>query len=725
MLQQWRKLTYLTANSNFFIALKAFLASITLLIPGYFLELSAFSVTAVLGIVAAVISEGDDSIKQRIINSLLALLCFAVSSLLVSLLFPYPLFFLIGSCLFSFAIIILGSLGKRYVTISFATLMIAVYTMLGLSHDAESAAVLTTEFAFNPYSLLLIAGAAWYFIISTVLLKVTLYNPIREQLADIYFSLGLYQQEKAKFFSQKKHDHKTIRHTLSTLNINIVNAMSACRTNIDYHMDRSLSHELQHLIHLYQEAQELHEKMTSSHFHYDSLKRNLNNNLIISGFEQVLKQLASACKERANATLYKQAYDHDNGLTWSLAILKQELLTLEKSVEWPLFGPLKLLFRNLRKADELLINSEPTSQHEFLVMAPRELLSIKQQLTNALHLSSPVFRHAIRLTIGIALGIGIIFASELHGYWVVLTTLFVLQPSYSATRLKLKQRISGTLMGIIIGAILLYLFPTERSQLLLLAISAFLFFYYLRKNYSRAVTYITLLVLLAFNVLYQQGYIVTIPRIIDTLTGCSIAYLLAKLVLPNWQYKQFPKYLVEAFTANQAYFHEIINQYVSGKNNELPYRVSRRKAYVADSHLTASWKDMQVEPNDKRHKLNHVYDISRRNHAMLSELSALGVHRNKIIDVRLQQDLRLVEQMIIRALAQTKNTILSPINDDNIYISELETLLKRYKNDDNKHTLLLIQKLKQIAKITEELQIMANEMNHVSDTPARSNVQES
>ena len=274
------------------------------------------------------------------------------------------------------------------------------------------------------------------------------------------------------------------------------------------------------------------------------------------------------------------------------------------------------------------------------------------------------------------------------------------------------------MIGIIIGAVLLYLFPTERSQLFLLAISAFLFFYYLRQNYSRAVTFITLLVLLAFNVLYQQGYVVTLPRIIDTLTGCSIAFLLAKLVLPNWQYKQFPTYLVAAITANQNYFHEIIKQYLSGKNNELPYRVSRRKAYVADSHLIASWKDMQVEPNDKRHKLNHVYDISRRNHAMLSALSALGVHRNKIIDMQLQQDLALVAQRISAALTQTQSTILAPVNVDKAYIDEIERLLKPYESDNHKHTLLLIQKLKQIVEITEELQVMADEMNLVENTLA-------
>jgi uncharacterized membrane protein (TIGR01666 family) len=706
MLKQWRKLIYLTADSNFFIALKAFLASVTLLVPCYYMDKSSVSVTAVLGIVAAVISEGNESIKRRIINSVITLLCFTASALMVSALFPYAGIFLVAICLFTFCVIILGSIGKRYVSISFATLIIAVYTMLGLGHGAELS---NSPFQLNSYSQLLIAGAAWYFIISIALLKLTLYNPTREKLADIYFALSKYQMEKAKFFSKEELDHKTVRHTLSTLNINIVNAMTECRNNLDHHMNQQeLSAEIKRLIHLYQEAQELHEKMTSSHFHYGSLKHNLNNALIISGFEQVLKQLAQACDHCGNAILHKIHYRHDTGLTWSLDILKKELLQLTLNLQ--LHAPLKLLFSNLNKANLLLMNTEPQSEHEFLMLAPRPTEPVLKRLKKALNLSSPVFRHAIRLTIGMAISYIIIQYSDLHGYWVILTTLFVLQPSYSATRAKLKQRITGTLAGIIIGSFLLYLFPTERGQLFLLATSAFLFFYYLRQDYSRAVTYITLLVLLAFNVLYLQGYEVALPRIIDTLTGCSIAFILAKLVLPDWQYKQFPKYLVDAITANQNYFHEIINQYISGKNNDLSYRVARRRAYIADSDLVASWKDMQIEPNNKRYKLNHVYDIARRNHAMLSALSALGVHRKKLCDEKMREDLALVEKLINNALLQTQTTIATSMTSEQFYITEIEILLNKHESNENKNTVLLLQKLKQIAGIAEELQLMANEI---------------
>lgn len=705
----WHKLSILNANSNFFIALKAFVAAVTLLIPCYYLDLSSVSVTAVLGIVAAVISEGNDNVKQRIINSIITLCCFTASSGLISLVYPYKWLFLASLCAFTFAIIILGSLGQRYVSISFATLIIAVYTMLGLSHGAE---VNHDILEVSHYSQLLLAGAAWYFVISIVLLKFTLYNTTREKLASIYFTISEYQKEKTKFFSCSKHDHKIIRHTLSTLNINIVNAMGECRNTLDLHaFETTKSAELRHLIHLYQEAQELHEKITSSHFHYQSLQRGLDNSLILNGFEQVLKQLSVSCHERGKAILYKTSYQHDHGVTWSLSILERELEQLQ--LDWNVHAPLKLLFSNLYKANTLLIHSEDEDERPFLTLAPRASVPILTRFSQSLQLSSPVFRHAIRLTLGMAISYLIIQQSDYHGYWVVLTTLFVLQPSYSATKVKLNQRISGTLIGIIVGSALLYLFPTERSQLFWLAMSAFLFFYYLRQDYSKAVTYITLLVLLAFNLLYLQGYEVALPRIIDTLTGCGIAILLSKLVLPNWQYKQFPSYLVNAITANSNYFNEILEQYATGKNNDLPYRISRRAAYVADSQLVASWRDMQIEPSNKRDKLNHVYDIARRNHAMLSSLSALGVHRKQIENQELTADLKEVKALIGRALEQAQETIKSGIQSRHFYTDDIQCLLVKYADSQNKKTvLLLIQKLQQITAISEELQIMANEIKN-------------
>ncbi len=705
MHQQWQRFTYLTANSHFFIAMKVFLATISLMIPCYYLDQSYFSVTAVLGIVAAAISEGDDSYRQRFKCSCITLITFTLSSFVITLLFPYPALFLPGLCLLSFSLIILGSIGNRYVSISFAGLIIGVYTMLGLDHGADG----------YRYSLLLVSGALWYFTLSLALLGFTLYNPTREKLATIYLALAQYQREKAKFFSDEEHDHKAIRHKLSTLNINIVNALAECRRNLDLHIHRDqLSPELKRFIHLYQEAQELHEKITSSHFHYESLNNYLTNTLVSAGFEQVLNQLADACHDCGQAILHNREYHYDKGLNWTLTILNKELNSLE--LPWNICAPLKLLFKNLAQVNVLLTNTEKPLNDELPQLSPVQKKSAFKQIRSSLNLASPVFRHAIRLTLGIAISYVIIQQSELHGYWVILTTLFVVQPSYSATRVKLGQRIRGTLTGIVIGSLLLYVFPAERGQLFMLAGSAFLFFYYLRQDYSKAVSFITLLVLFAFNVLYQQGYEVALPRIIDTLTGCLIAFILVKLVLPNWQYKQFPKRLAEAVTANQKYFHEIIAQYISGKNNQLPYRVSRRLAYVADSHLIASWKEMQIEPHDKRKKLNHVYDIARRNHAMLSALSALGVHRKQLHDTAMRDSLPQIESLMAQSFDQTRETLINAGEETHLYSHEIDELLCEHKISGNKNTALLVQKLSQIAVISEELQLMAREIQSESAT---------
>ena len=51
-----------------------------------------------------------------------------------------------------------------------------------------------------------------------------------------------------------------------------------------------------------------------------------------------------------------------------------------------------------------------------------------------------------------------------QGYWILLTTVFVCQPNYGATRLRLVQRILGTVVGLVIGWALIDLFPSPLVQ---------------------------------------------------------------------------------------------------------------------------------------------------------------------------------------------------------------------------------------------------------------------
>ena len=69
-----------------------------------------------------------------------------------------------------------------------------------------------------------------------------------------------------------------------------------------------------------------------------------------------------------------------------------------------------------------------------------------------------------------------------HGYWILLTSLFVCQITYFATKSRLKLRTIGTLLGVLLGIPILYFVPSIEGQLILTIICGVNFFYLRQKN---------------------------------------------------------------------------------------------------------------------------------------------------------------------------------------------------------------------------------------------------
>ena len=148
-------------------------------------------------------------------------------------------------------------------------------------------------------------------------------------------------------------------------------------------------------------------------------------------------------------------------------------------------------------------------------------IRIKQHLTP----ESVLFRHAIRLSIVLLVGYIFVQVTQIqYGYWIILTALFVCQPNFNATKRRLRLRVVGTLIGIIIGEAVLYFIPSVEGQLLLLVLSGVLFFELRSKQYAQATAFITILALINFN-LDGLGFSAAVPRMIDTLIGCALAWL--------------------------------------------------------------------------------------------------------------------------------------------------------------------------------------------------------
>jgi uncharacterized membrane protein (TIGR01666 family) len=602
-------------SPNHLWALKVTISIAFLLVPSLLFFSDPFiGATMALGVVAMALGETDVHPKGRAKSASIALILFFITSSLVELIFSYPVYFALLIIVSSFSLSLLGGLNQRMQGVTFGTLLIFVYTMLG----ADS-----TEIWYHQ-PILYTIGAFGYSTVSILLLRKRPYRLLKEQLASGFHFLADYIDLKANLFPSESHSQKSIRNQLAQINIMLAQQIENCKNHL-YSFSEESSDDTTPVVNNYYRKwfllQEMQERAISSHEQYDLLTKEVGNIELIEGFGQLMKEIGSAMHKYADSLLTDKKYKHPISLRWTLTavenMLEEEKVEAHNQALFLLMRNLKGLEGNLReeeilssKIDVTVFNSRKTQR-----------TSIKT-LLNPYH---PRFKSAVRLTLAWFLGYTAIQLLHIDkGAWILLTSLIVFQQTYSATRIRLFHRVFGTLIGVILGVLLAQILPTISGQIVLQLTSIYLFFYWLKKNYVIAAAFITTYVLASFNILSDQGVAVMLPRIIDTLLGGLIAYLVVRFVWPDWQYKRLPQLLVTAVEKNKRYFESIYEGSVSEEN----YLHNRRTAYNADNELTSAWKGMRLEPKDSKQYQESAFSLSNLNHALLSYISAFGVHKH-------------------------------------------------------------------------------------------------
>jgi uncharacterized membrane protein (TIGR01666 family) len=156
-----------------------------------------------------------------------------------------------------------------------------------------------------------------------------------------------------------------------------------------------------------------------------------------------------------------------------------------------------------------------------------------------------------------------------------------------------------------------------------------LFFAFRNVQYAHATMFITLLVLLCFNLL-GEGFEVALPRVIDTLIGCAIAWAAVSFIWPDWRFRNLPRVLDQAVNANCRYLDAILEQYHQGRDNRLAYRIARRDAHNRDAELASVVSNMSREPRATAEIREVAFRLLCLNHTFTSYISALGAHRERL-----------------------------------------------------------------------------------------------
>ncbi|HUW53309.1 MAG TPA: YccS family putative transporter [Rhodanobacter sp.] len=627
----WRRLR---GSDRFAECLRVLLALGGIVAFGLLAGRGELVIPALLGAIACALAETEDHWRNRLLTVLVTLACFAIAAAAVQWLLPHPPLFAIGLPLATFALVMLGALSGRYATVAGATLILSVYTMISadLAHGPAPGWQLQT--------LPLLAGAAWYGALSLLWSALAPQQAVRHALARLFDALADYLDAKAALFVPIRGlDRDALQLALAMRNERVVQALNATRlVLIDRIGSRRPRGSTAALLRLYLMAQDVHERGSSSHYPYAALAEAFYHSDVLFRCEHLLRLEADSCRARARDLRLRTVSRSPGAAAAALHDVHLAVAGLHRQAQPPgevLRRSLDALLRNLDAIHAQLSSdalagpagsdSELALQNPAPQSAREALARIRMQLTAR----SLRFRHAVRLSLALLAGYGVMqLAHPQHGYWILLTTLFVCQPSYRATRRVLLQRVAGTVAGLVAGWALLHL-PLGAWQLPLIVASGVVFFAARQRRYALATAAITLFVVICVNQV-GSGYAVLWPRLLDTLIGAVIAALAIYLILPDWQGRQLDHVLADTVRSEARYLARIMSQYAGGRRDDLPYRIARRDAHNADATLSGVLANMLREPDRHRQGSDLLLRFLTVAHALLGHLSTLGVHRQAI-----------------------------------------------------------------------------------------------
>ena len=634
----WRAWWHDRMDDAFSSSLRVTLALSAVMAACLLLDQTASAIPLLLGVIASALAETDDSWRGRLSAQLATLLCFALIIWAVRSSLSHPAGLLLVLVAAAFLLTLLGALGERYRAIASATLIMALYAVLAAQPQASRTLAPGQE-------LLLLGGAAWHGLVSVAWAAAFPRLAVEQNLARLYAALGQYLELKSRLFEPVRGiDLEQRRLALALHNGRVVDALNAVKESV--FSRRSAKHAQDWLItalHQFFVAQDVHERTSSSHEHYELLANTFFHSDVLYRCQRVLALLGKDCLSLAEALRRQQTWSRDGATARAIDDLDAAIAHLD-TASAPISGELGqrsrhalgALAANLAAmsaeisgvqqrqtqrmpADSALQDSQPRTPGQF-----------RDRLRAQMTIGSPLMRHAIRLSVALMAGYALMrITGDSYGFWTLLTIVFVCQPHYGATLTRLSERIAGTLLGLVIGWALLKLFPDPLLQALFIVAATVVFFMLRSTRYTLATAGITIFVLLSFNQV-GDGYGLIVPRLLDTLSGSLIAALAVWLVLPSWNSLRLPRLAAEALRTQSRYLDAIMAQYgVGGKHDNLAYRIARRDAHNADAALSGALTAALKEP---RYVRRPVESAGTRflvlSHTLLNYLSALGAHRN-------------------------------------------------------------------------------------------------
>lgn len=208
---------------------------------------------------------------------------------------------------------------------------------------------------------------------------------------------------------------------------------------------------------------------------------------------------------------------------------------------------------------------------------------------------SLTLRHAARVSLVCGLDVAIMRVFHVnHGYWLLLTSLIVLQPHVAGTLRRGVQRIGGTVAGGMAAAMLAMTLHSQTATAAVLFPFALMSLAILPVSYAAFAFFLTPTFVLAWMP-YPGDWQLALLRIANTLGGALISVAATLFLFPSFERERAGQFLRASLAADRRYLAELAQAWQSGSRSSRMLASARRATGLAHNDAEESLDRLLAE----------------------------------------------------------------------------------------------------------------------------------
>ncbi|GAB3569983.1 FUSC family protein [Spirosoma luteolum] len=533
------------------------------------------------------------------------------------------------------------TLGLEILLLSFVFSMFTVYgaraTAVGTA--ALLVMILMIERPLDPLGVLkeaglILAGGVWYTTMSLLISRLQPYRLAQQALGQSIHEVAKFLLIKADFYTMSTHLDDDYRHLVSQ-QVAVSEKQDAVR-EILFKSRRFVAETTRTgrlLVLTFVDVVDLYEQIVAMFYDYRAIRERFGHTGVLGIIASLIRQLAdeldhiglavqSPVPNRPAFDLtpqldhLKRTIDELGDSEGSTLVLKKILVSLRN-----LNLRLSAIRNNLRSPDAPTVDLGNLEYGRFVSHLEIDLKSIR----NNLSFDSSVFRHSLRVSLTMLTGFVLTQLIEYghHSYWVLLTISVILKPAFSLTKQRNYERIGGTLLGGLIGALILTLIPDKTIQFICMVLLMIGTYSAQRVNYIVMVICLTPFLLILFNFLGINYLGVVEERLLDTLLGGILALTAGYLLFPRWESDQVLAPMRAVLRANARYLQLLLDSLSGRLPGVVDYKLVRKDVYVTSANLSGAFDRMMSEPKRKQRNEKLIYEFVVLNHILSANVATI------------------------------------------------------------------------------------------------------